>query len=87
MSQYIYLIIGNYMLKIKKSFILFQKSNLRILCTALKFGTSLRISKGVSQRFVLVMFWFTVCVEVGGGGYSTVLNTGKKLLQVNTSLL
>ena len=85
MSQYIYLIIGNYMLKIKKSFILFQKSNLRILCTALKFGTSLRISKGVSQRFVLVMFWFTV--RVGGGGYSTVLNTGKKLLQVNTSLL
>ena len=68
MSQYIYLIIGNYMLKIEKSFILFQKSNLRILCTALMFGTSLRISKGVSQRFVLVMFWFTVCVEVGGGG-------------------
>ena len=85
MSQYIYLIIGNYMLKIKKSFILFQKSNLRILCTALKFGTSLRISKGVSQRFVLVMFWFTVCV--GGGGFCTVRNTGKKLSQVNTSSL
>ena len=85
MSQYIYLIIDNYMLKIEKSFILFHKSNLRILCTALKFGTSLRISKGVSQRFVLVMFWCTVCV--GGGGYSTVLNTGKKLSQVNTSSL